>query len=260
MIIMESITKSQNDSIRRYFDENSQKWYFSVVDAVGIIAKSSDARNYWKVLKSRLKKRQNELVTQCNQHKMRSSDGKFYLTDTADRDTMLKIIEIVSKENIPPFEQYFDNLESDRRDGFRESPDTPSLESFNNNSYPHLPAMPIAKLLQAGEELILLIDGYFWNNYIILECFVAGAIIENILISATSKTLTVSGVREKENNIYQENYLRQEIAWGKFSRKIELPCEIDTEKIEVTEYSGLLTIKLPIKNYLNSVRRKVKSI
>ena len=97
---------TQNEPIRYYFDENTQKLYFSIVDVVSIITESTDARNYWKVLKNRLKKAQNKLVTECNQLKMQSSDGKFYKTDAVDKETMLKIIEIISPEYIPLFKQY----------------------------------------------------------------------------------------------------------------------------------------------------------
>lgn len=107
----ESIKTIQNDTIRRYFDKNSQKWYFSIVDVVGIIVETKDARNYWKVLKSRLKKAQNELVTECNQLKMQASDGKFYLTDVGDKKMILKMVKTASPEALPYFESYFNNLE-----------------------------------------------------------------------------------------------------------------------------------------------------
>ena len=96
---------TQNEPIRYYFDENAQKLYFSIVDVVGVITESTDARNYWKVLKNRLKKAQNKLVTECNQLKMQSVDGKFYKTDVGDNETILKIIEIISPEYIPLFQR-----------------------------------------------------------------------------------------------------------------------------------------------------------
>ena len=78
----------QGKKIRRHWDEEKETWYFSVVDVVGVLSESSDPRNYWKVLKSRLKNEGSEVVTKCNQLKMESSDGKFYLTDVADTETM----------------------------------------------------------------------------------------------------------------------------------------------------------------------------
>lgn len=67
--------------IRTAWDENEEKWFFSIVDVVAVLTDSSDARNYWKVLKNRLKKEGNESVTKCNQLKLLSPDGKRYLTD-----------------------------------------------------------------------------------------------------------------------------------------------------------------------------------
>ena len=68
----------KNSQIRRDWNEKEEKWYFSVIDIIRALSNSSDARNYWKVLKSRLKNEGSELVTKCNQLKMLSSDGKYY--------------------------------------------------------------------------------------------------------------------------------------------------------------------------------------
>ncbi len=84
--------------IRRYYDEKSETWYFSIVDILQVLIQQPDyqaARNYWKVLKNRLKKEGSESVTKCNQLKMEASDGKKYLTDTADTETLLRLIQSV---------------------------------------------------------------------------------------------------------------------------------------------------------------------
>jgi hypothetical protein len=64
--------------IRTHWDEDQEKWYFSIVDVIGVLTESELSNNYWKVLKSRLKKEGSELVTNCNQLKMQLKDGKFY--------------------------------------------------------------------------------------------------------------------------------------------------------------------------------------
>lgn len=93
-----------NDTkIRRIWDSNEEKWYFSVVDIVGALTKSEDPRNYWKVLKSRLKDEGSESVTKCNQLKMKASDGKYYLTDTADTETLFRLIQSIPSPNAEPF-------------------------------------------------------------------------------------------------------------------------------------------------------------
>ena len=64
--------------IRSVWDDVAEEWYFSVVDVVAVLTESADPRNYWKVLKNRLKKEGNESVTNCNQLKLKAADGKFY--------------------------------------------------------------------------------------------------------------------------------------------------------------------------------------
>ncbi len=80
-----AIALFEGKKIRKSWDEKEEKWYFSVVDVVGVLSDSQDPRNYWKVLKSRLNEEGSELVTKCNQLKMEASDGKYYLTDVADK-------------------------------------------------------------------------------------------------------------------------------------------------------------------------------
>lgn len=89
--------------IRRHWDEEKELWCFSVVDVVGALNASADPRNYWKVLKNRLKNEGSEVVTKCNQLKMQASDGKFYLTDTADTETMFRIIQSIPSPKAEPF-------------------------------------------------------------------------------------------------------------------------------------------------------------
>ena len=255
MVDMEGLKTTNYDAIRRHFDENSQKWYFSIVDSVGIITKSSDARNYWKVLKSRLKKTQNQLVTECNQHKMKASDGKFYLTDTGDEETILKIIKLISPEYVPSFRLWFDELEiGGRNQGARELFPSNLPPSPSRLSYPHIKG--------DEAEFMLMIDGYYTNDSVIVQAFTAGVSVENISISATSKTLTISGLRSPSESLKLSlgEFLHQELYWGKFSRTIKLPHEVEIEKIEATEHHGLLTIKLPMKNLLYNKKVKIESI
>ena len=83
----------ESRKVRSHWDAEQEKWYFSIVDVVGILTDSPDARNYWKVLKHRLKKEGNESVTNCNQLKLESSDGKFYKTDVADTEQLFRLIQ-----------------------------------------------------------------------------------------------------------------------------------------------------------------------
>ena len=84
----------EGNKIRSVWDSEKEEWYFSVVDVVGVLSGSENPNNYWKVLKKRLKDEGSELVTICNQLKMKSpKDGKMYKTDVADMQGIFRIIQ-----------------------------------------------------------------------------------------------------------------------------------------------------------------------
>jgi hypothetical protein len=104
----------QGKKIRRHWNEEEEKWYFSVVDAVGVLSDSVDPRNYWKVLKSRLKEEGSEVVTKCNQLKMIAEDGKMRETDAADTETMFRIIQSIPSPNAEPFKLWLAHVGYER--------------------------------------------------------------------------------------------------------------------------------------------------
>ena len=81
--------------VRTVWDSEKEEWYFSVVDVVEILTDSADPRNYWKVLKNRLKKEGNETDTNCNRLKLPAADGKMRLTDVATYEQLFRIIQSV---------------------------------------------------------------------------------------------------------------------------------------------------------------------
>jgi len=88
--------------IRRVYDEDAEIWWFSVIDIVQVLTQQADyqsARNYWKVLKNRLKKEGSEVVTNCNRLKMTATDGKQRLTDVATAETLLCLVQSVPSPN-----------------------------------------------------------------------------------------------------------------------------------------------------------------
>jgi len=99
----QSLILFHQNTVRRHWDDNKELWYFSIVDVVSILSGSADGRNYWKVLKHRLKEEGSEVVTKCNQLKMRAADGKFYLTDAADTETLLRLIQSIPSPKAEPF-------------------------------------------------------------------------------------------------------------------------------------------------------------
>ena len=99
----------EDQPIRTAWVEEEEEWYFSVVDVVGILTEQPNtdgARNYWKVLKNRIKEEGNELVTNCNQLKMRAQDGKMRLTDVANTEQLLRIIQSIPSKKAEPFKMW----------------------------------------------------------------------------------------------------------------------------------------------------------
>ena len=100
--------------VRTVWDSETEEWYFSVVDVVGVLTDSIDPRTYWKVLKNRLKKEGNETVTNCNRFKMQAADGKLRLTDVATTEQMFRIIQSIPSPKAEPFKQWMAQLDSTR--------------------------------------------------------------------------------------------------------------------------------------------------
>ena len=105
-----------NETIRTIWDKENEKYYISVVDIVGVLSESSNPRHYWNVLKGRLKEEGNELVTNCDQLKLKAADGKYRLTDVVDIEGMFRIIESIPSKNAEPIKQWLAKLGSERID------------------------------------------------------------------------------------------------------------------------------------------------
>ena len=101
-----SIQLFEDQVIRTAWDEENEEWYFSIVDVVGILTDQPTSRaasTYWKVLKNRLKKEGNQLLTNCQQLKMTAADGKKRLTDVANTEQLLRIIQSIPSPKAEPF-------------------------------------------------------------------------------------------------------------------------------------------------------------
>ena len=107
----------EDKRIRTAWDEEKEEWYFSIVDVVAVLTEQPDyqaARNYWKVTKKRLKDEGNETVTSCNQLKMTASDGKKRLTDVADTEQLLRIIQSSPSPKAEPFKLWLAQVGRER--------------------------------------------------------------------------------------------------------------------------------------------------
>lgn len=106
----------ESKKIRSVWDDKDEKWYFSIVDVVGVLTESPNPNNYWKVLKHRLVKEGSELVTDCNQLKMQSSDGKYYKTDVADTEQLFRLIQSIPSPKAEPFKLWLAKAGRERID------------------------------------------------------------------------------------------------------------------------------------------------
>jgi len=104
--------------IRSIWDDEQEKWYISIIDVVEVLTESPNPRNYWKVLKHRLIKEGSELVTNCNQLKMPSADGKFYKTDVADVEQLFRLVQSIPSLKAEPFKLWLAEVARQRIEEF----------------------------------------------------------------------------------------------------------------------------------------------
>ena len=112
----EALQLFEQKKVRTVWDDQEEKWYFSIVDVCGVLTESPNPRNYWKVLKHRLAKEGNETVTNCNQLKLLAEDGKKRLTDVADTEQIFRIIQSIPSPKAEPFKQWMAQVASQRLD------------------------------------------------------------------------------------------------------------------------------------------------
>ena len=112
----QSLQIFEDRKIRTVWDDEQEKWYFSIVDTVEILTESKDATAYWRKLKQRLKAEGNETVTNCHAFKMRALDGKMRLTDVADTEQLFRLIQSIPSPKAEPFKQWMAHVASVRID------------------------------------------------------------------------------------------------------------------------------------------------
>lgn len=112
----ETLKLFEERKVRTVWDDEKEKWYFSIVDVVSVLTDSVDATAYWRKLKQRLKEEGNETVTNCHGLKMKAADGKMRLTDVADTEQPLRIIQSIPSPKAEPFKQWMAHVASERLD------------------------------------------------------------------------------------------------------------------------------------------------
>ena len=111
---MNKIKVFENKKVRTAWNEETEDWYFSVIDVIEILTESENPRDYWKVLKHRLAKEGSEVVTNCNQLKLPAADGKMRLTDVLDTKGILRLVQSVPSPKAEPFKMWLAKVGSER--------------------------------------------------------------------------------------------------------------------------------------------------
>ncbi len=127
----------EEQKVRVEWDENQEKWYFSIVDVVAILTQSVDAPAYWRKLKQRLKDEGNETVTNCHALKMIAPDGKMRLTDVADTEQLLRLIQSIPSPKAEPFKMWLAKVGRERIDEMEDPEITinRALETYLKKGY-----------------------------------------------------------------------------------------------------------------------------
>ena len=112
----EAIKLFEDKKVLTIWDDEQEKWYFSIVDVISILTDSTNPQAYWRKLKQRLIEEGNETVTNCHALKMRAADGKMRLTDVADVEQLFRIIQSIPSPKAEPFKQWMANVASQRLD------------------------------------------------------------------------------------------------------------------------------------------------
>ncbi len=106
----------EGKKVRTLWDDEEEKWFISIVDAIEVLTASPNPRKYWSVLKLRLKKEGSQLATNCSQLKMQSADGKFYKTDVADTEQLFRLIQSIPSPKAEPFKLWLAEVAAERLD------------------------------------------------------------------------------------------------------------------------------------------------
>ena len=174
----------EDQPIRAAWDEETGEWYFSIVDVIRVLTDSPNPQTYWRVMKKRMKDEENETVTSCNALKMTAADGKKRMTDVADTEQLLRIIQSIPSPKAEPFKLWLAQVGRER---IEETIDPEltidrALETYLRKGYTRewinqrLQAIQVRKELtdewqdrgvQKGVEYAILTDPFFMDAYII---------------------------------------------------------------------------------------------
>jgi DNA-damage-inducible protein D len=130
---MSDIKLFESKKIRSQWDAEQEKWYFSITDIVAILTESIDPLAYWRKLKERLKKEGNETVTNCHALKMQTADGKMRMTDVADTEQLLRLIQSIPSPKAEPFKQWLAKVGYERIEESQDPEIPPGYQKYFSN-------------------------------------------------------------------------------------------------------------------------------
>ena len=215
----------EGNKVRVVWDEEQEKYYFSVVDIVQVLTDSADGRKYWNKLKERLKKEGNESVTICHQLKLPSSDGKRYMTDVADLQGIFRIIQSVPSKKAEPVKQWLAQLGQQRIDQMIDPEQTfqMAVEDYRRQGYSDKWINERMRSIEMRKELT---DEWQRSGITEHKDF---AILTNVLTQAWSgmttgeykkfKGLTKENLRDNMTNIELALNTLAEVATTEYSRQ-----------------------------------------
>jgi hypothetical protein len=233
----------ENFKIRRIYDEKKELWYFSVIDIIAALTDQKDfkkAKSYWTTLKNRLKTEGSQLVTNCDQLKLKSSDGKFYLTDVANVETIFRLIQSVPSPKAEPIKLWLAKV------GYERIQEMADPEKALNRSRDYWQKMGRSeKWIQQrmlGQEIRNKLTDYWSNNEVKKQD--EFAILTNII----HKEWSDLSVKEHKNlkNLKTQN-LRDHMSDAELI--FTALAELSTRQIaETMQTKGLEKNKIPAKN------------
>lgn len=264
----------ENKNIRTLWDEKQEKWYFSIVDVIAALTGTDRPRKYWSDLKTKLKQEGSELSEKIGQLKMQSTDGKFYNTDVADTEQLLRLIQSVPSKKAEPFKLWLARVGSERVDEIAD-PEIAiqrALRYYQNMGYSNewiaqrLKSIEIRKDLtnewdrggiKQGLEYALLTDeitrawsGMKTSDYKKLKGLYKESLRDNMtnaeLVLNMLAELSATEISKKENPKGFKETMSVASRGGNVARKARLQLEKETGKKTITGRNAKL-VKL-VKN------------
>ncbi|MBI5414949.1 hypothetical protein HZA38_05565 [Candidatus Peregrinibacteria bacterium] len=238
----EKIAIFEGKRIRRYYDEKTEKWFFSVVDIIQALTQQSNyqtARKYWNKLKERLKTEGSELVTNCHQLKFVAQDGKYYATDAADVATLLRLVQSIPSKKAEPIKLWLAKV------GYERMQEMSDPEKAMNRSREYWQKMGRSeKWIQQrmmGQEIRNKLTDYWKNNEVKEQN--EFAILTNIIHKEWSD---LSIQKHKQLKHLRTQNLRDHMSDAELI--FTALAELSTQKIaEVTHAKGFEENKIPAK-------------